>query len=63
MREPKPAPSAADIAYWENHHRTVAIENWGGKDSRIVYIPPRPSDESMFEVVRICKCGNEFGQK
>ena len=62
LREPKPAPSEADMAEWHRTSETFTIEQWGSGVARTETWPPPPVDESQFEVVRICKCGNEWGQ-
>ncbi|MBJ8342798.1 hypothetical protein JGU71_28300 [Antrihabitans sp. YC3-6] len=57
IRPPKPALDPDDVAEWEADH--VTMHGWNGF---IRHIPPKPLDESVFEVIRICKCGKEWGQ-
>jgi hypothetical protein len=57
MREPRPAPTEAELAEWRE--RAVEIAVWGGGTVRTV--PPRPPDESGYEVIRMCDCGYEWG--
>jgi hypothetical protein len=54
-------------AQWEadgyEHH---TIRSFDGTLVREVYHPappPRPRDESEYEVIRTCQCGHEFGQR
>ncbi|MGN2642183.1 hypothetical protein ACTD5D_39670 [Nocardia takedensis] len=62
MRSPKPAPRPEVIAEWERTHTTNEIREWGNPNPvRIRYDPPRPVDESVFEVIRMCRCGHEWG--
>lgn len=61
MRNPKPAPSDAELAAWEQDRDTVTIQSFGGSVLTIDN-PPRPRDESQFEVIRVCQCGHEWGQ-
>lgn len=62
MRSPKPAPTAAEIADWERNHETQRIRRWGdNRTMRVIHVPPRPVDESVFEVIRVCRCGHEWG--
>lgn len=60
MREPKRFdPTIANIAVTPDVVRFMA---WGGKVIHEVEVAPYPHDESMYEVIRICKCGSEWGQ-
>lgn len=56
MREPRLSDREL-VEAWEANH--VTYRGYGGL---VKHVPPRPVDESMFEVIRICKCGEEFGQ-
>lgn len=63
IRPPRPAPSAADLAAWRRKRRVCEVQQWGAtRPVRTIYDPPRPVDESPFEVIRICECGREWGQ-
>ncbi len=62
MRDPRPAPTAADLSRWEHEHLTHEIQRWGAKEFvALIDDPPRPADESGYEVIRICRCGHEWG--
>jgi len=62
MRAPNPAPTDAEIARWEREHTTHEVRQWGvAKPVRVIHDPPRPVDESVYEVIRICRCGHEWG--
>lgn len=62
IRPPKPAPSEAELIAWERDRETVEIHTFGYARPRVVReYPPRPVDESAFEVVRTCRCGHEWG--
>lgn len=76
-REPKPAPTLADVkayqarraeAIEDNGVETSTISTFGGTVVRVdEFIPgfteSEPVDrESNFEVIRICRCGHEWGQ-
>lgn len=63
LREPNPAPTEAEMQEWEQRREFVEIRTFGSHAVRRDEVgPPPPVDESQFEVIRICKCGNEFGQ-
>lgn len=62
IREPKPAPRSEDLREWEDTHESVTYSAFGAGVVRTMYDPPRPVDESGFEVIRICKCSREWGQ-
>ena len=75
MREPLPW-DPADWRTWsrgradwlERHQSTTTITVWNGYTSRVVDRTPEypiaePVNETRFATIRICKCGNEWGQK
>lgn len=63
LRAPKPPPSDAEMRAWRDCRTTAEIHQFGRGVIRTVDTsPPPPIDESTFEVIRICKCGHEFGQ-
>lgn len=62
IRSPRPAPTPAELAEWERTHDTEVVYVWGRREPVATrHTPPRPVDESGFEVVRICRCGHEWG--
>lgn len=73
MRRPRTASPedraayTAALAEWqriEDNDRTE-MKCWGGGTFRVVQRvpPPKPlDDESPYEVIRICRCGQEWGQ-
>lgn len=61
FRLPKPAPTEADIEAWEAIVDRIEVVQWGGGVVRVYEDPPRPVDESEFEVIRTCMCGHEWG--
>ncbi len=63
MRDPHPAPSPSELERWEREHVTNEIQRWGtGQPVAVIHNPPRPIDESVFEIIRVCRCGHEWGQ-
>ena len=62
MRNPRPAPTAAELEEWGRTVDRTEITAFGRRDAvRVIENPPRPVDESIYEVVRICRCGHEWG--
>ena len=62
IRPPKPAPTTADLIAWERDRQTSEMYAWGKRvPVRVHDDPPPPVDESIYEVVRICGCGHEWG--
>lgn len=62
IRPPRPAPPADEMAAWDRDHLTEVVYRWGESDPvRTRTDPPRPVDESAYEVVRTCRCGHEWG--
>lgn len=61
MREPHPASTAEELAHWERERRTYEVRKFDGSLVRIIEEPSRPIDESVFEVIRVCRCGHEWG--
>lgn len=41
---------------------TYEIHTFGAASPIVRHRPPRPVDESAFEVVRTCRCGAEWGE-
>ncbi|WP_280371124.1 hypothetical protein [Nocardia wallacei] len=62
MRSPKPAPTAAEMQAWRDRVTTTEVKLFGGRTVRTHYSEQPPRDESAYEVVRICRCGHEWGQ-
>jgi hypothetical protein len=74
IRAPKTfPPSRGEIASWEarfeaEERRQVRSVAWygGGTPVRVVKVKfdePYPFDETPFDVIRVCECGHEWGQK
>lgn len=57
FRMPNGKPTLEVYNQWWYNHKT--IRTYGGV---VTHIPPEPKDESMYETIRICKCGYEWGQ-
>ncbi len=55
LREPNPAPALETIKAWTKVVRLFELIAPSAS-------PPMPMDESIYEVIRICNCGNEWGQ-
>lgn len=64
LREPKPAPTAAEMQAWQDSRSSVGVSAWGEYHIKTIDVsPPPPVDESQFEVIRICTgCGKEWGE-
>lgn len=63
LRAPKPPPADIEMQHWRDRQATAEVQTWGSYSTRTIDTsPPPPVDESQFEVIRICKCGNEWGQ-
>ena len=61
IRTPKPTPTAAELREWEHTVERMEACDFQGRVTILYEDPPRPVDESVFEVVRICECGHEWG--
>lgn len=62
IRPPNPAPTADELTTWERNRQTVEMLAWGERAPRRIHVdPPPPVDESRYDVVRICRCGHEWG--
>ena len=47
----------------EGTRTVVQIQDWAGHVIRRVESGSPPLDESLYEVVRICACGQEWGEE
>lgn len=64
MRPPRPAPTAEELAAWQRDHTTQEVRAFGRLGAVAVrHCPPPPVDESTAEVIRICRCGHEWGMR
>jgi hypothetical protein len=62
FRLPKPAPTVEEIEAWEAIVDRIEVMGFGLGLVRVYEDPPRPVDESEFEVIRTCKCGHKWGE-
>lgn len=70
-REPKPAPVLGSYeaelqgvleSLQHQHEFSVQLHAAINGVKAPKAVPQLPSDESSFEVIRICRCGHEWGQ-
>lgn len=61
MRPPRPAPTVTELEEWGRIAERHEVHAFGGAVVRVIEDPPRPVDESVYEVIRICRCGHEWG--